>query len=369
MSQRLNPYQPHSLDDRLLAFDRHLFQGEVTSEDVARLIDVPLSTIVLRALLLHALLILGIVLIAQLARGAPGNFSPVTAVVIAFGALCFAAMMATTRQQRANRMIEAYPDMVGPLQGEINSTGFRYYCRQDSCTHQVTWPTFSKVIVNHHGIRLQWSPFGGKFIALPARCIDGFEANAIRQMLERFRLADQREPAILCPIHWTDAPDDALRFEIPYRDRVAASNGTPLAYYSLVVLSLLLGMIALVLLFFEMLTLGAVAGILTLITAERGLSIKKQLCSQLPQLQSSHWGWLGSTGCHVSHLGRVRDVPWADVRKIEISENGVLIVSHDYSTFTILREHFLENDSSRLGLWRQSLPKELSVSMAASFHE
>jgi hypothetical protein len=306
--------------------------------------------------------------IALLVSGAKGTFAPVTAVMIGIGAVCVAAMMTTTRRQRANRMIKACPDMVGPLQGEINSNGFHYYCRQDGCTHQVTWPTFSKVVVNHHGIRLEWSEFGGQFIALPARCIDGFDASATLQMIQRLREADQSEPAIRCLIDWSGAPDDALRFEIPYGDRATAAPVTPTAYYSFLVLSLLLGMIALVLLFLEMLTVGAVAGILTLITAERALSIKKQLSSQLPPLQSSHWGWLCSTDCHVSHLGRVREVPWADVRKIEISDNGVLIVSHDYSSFTIGREHFIENAWSKLGLWRQSLPEELSVSMAAISH-
>ena len=237
ISKSGNPYEPPTACEvDSVGLDRYELDGDVTGEDIARLIKVPVILHVLRGL---CLLILVPMLAISAAIGVidPGEKRlalPALAFVAVLGSVCGVAFAATTRSRRAKRLVRAQPNMVGPLRGEINSDGFFFVDQQDGFTHQITWPTFAEVVVNRYGMRFDWGVIGGNFVAVPARCIDGFEVHLSREMVERFRTADHGEPAHRCPVDFTNAPAHALRFEMPFQTGGWKREISPTAYYLLV---------------------------------------------------------------------------------------------------------------------------------------
>ncbi|QDV47964.1 hypothetical protein Enr13x_78760 [Stieleria neptunia] len=359
-----NPYRPPSSDFESAVSDQYEFSGEVTEDDIARLLSVSWINLVLLGLCV--LVIAPFLAVLAFAGLSAQNSIRFTAAALAFvsmlAMICGAAFWATTRSRIARRLVRMQPNLVGGLSGEINSNGLFLFNKHVTKV-QYTWSSFSGVTVNRNGIRFDLGYPRTGLIGIPARCIDGYDFQSAREQINRFRAVDESEPVFRCILDWSKAPSDALRFEIPIPNRNSnpAMNSGAFSFYWPGAMAFIAGSLAFILLLSEMMIAASIAGALCWVALEKALAVRREVLPGTPEPQEFQWGWMHPTGLHVCHGDHEKVVQWSDVKQLRIGETTVAVVSHDHSMFEIPIQDFLDDDWERIGELVQSLVPQVPV--------
>ena len=319
-----NPYRPPSekIGDKRIAHRVEL-NGDVTAEDLVRMIRVPRIVLVLRILsviFLAPFLVMPIVVFFFRSSPAPIELAGVLVFVMFLGGLLFTADRMVSRRPRVKRLIRKHPGLVGPLRGHLDGSGITFYNENARQYQQYSWAAFPEVVVTNDGVRLDWKSADDAFIAIPARCIDGYDAPAIDDTIHRYRSVAS-DPAVYQVVpDWSQKPDSAIAFH-HYVQATQPPTKRELRQVRLYSLIGFLSTAGIVLSLVIEIDAVYIAVLVVIAIVSQVIIYPNYVRMDSARFVVGQWGWLGEEGGQTHVPGTTRRFLWADANRIEVFES------------------------------------------------
>lgn len=329
--------------------DRILLDGTVGEEDVVAMLPTPWTIRLLQGLAVTVCLPMFLLFCAILISH--DKDSPDVIPLLGFQAFMVGAGWFAFgwlgRRRRTRRLLKANAGMLGPLRGYLDDFGLNWYPPLSTNLHQISWTALRSAAVKNRGIALMHSTATDAFIAIPATCVEDYDAGAMTGLVRGWHRDCAALPIYMTREDWSERPEGSIVFRkaaLAYPRVTATPNS--LGTYATIVVVLATSF------FLVRGFLGTDYALPLMVLASILFSSRFERSPQASsRLLIGYWGWLTAEGGRSHSPYGNLDYRWSDATVIEVDDRHFTVTFSPEEVFQLEAKDLDEGDFETVRSW------------------